>query len=556
VSEGAGRRGAAPFVLLALAAGGGVFRWALERGRVLLYGDATAHLAIARRMVDSATPGLSQWGTVWLPLPHLLMALTVWHTAWWRNGVAGALPSLAALALATGFLHRIARRHWGAGAAAWAAAFFCLNPSLLYLSAVPMTESVYLAAFLGMVDACSRFSANPDPRLAWQAGAWGLAGSLCRYDGWFALPFALAALLLASGGKAEGARRLAGGMRHAALGPRQGGRGGGDMGVAGRVGGFWGRAWGAGWRFCLVAGAGPVLWLIYNWWYLDDPLAFARGPYSARQIYLNALRQGGARYPGDHALAVATLYFFKTVVLTCGVPLMAVALLGLLGWRPWAKQPAAWLLLLPLPWYLWAMWTGNVPVFVPQYWPHGYYNVRYGVQLLPAVAAFSGMAVAALGRGVKRMLLAPGWRASTGAVLGVGLLCGGGYAGMLGGTGPIAYAEAVHNAPARLEMEHALAQALTARRPGERILMYYGTYPGALADDGIAVREVVQESNFLVWQDALFAPHKHVDWVVAEARGPVAKLVNRRDLGEYFHLVATLRVASQPTIEVYRRNEP
>jgi len=541
VSERAGGRGSAPFVLLALAAGGGVFLWALRRSRLLLYGDATAHLAIARRMVDSATPGLSQWGTVWLPLPHLLMALTVWHTAWWRNGVAGALPSLAALGLATWFLHRIARRHWGAGAAAWAAAFFCLNPSLLYLSAVPMTETVYLAAFLGLVDACSRYSVQPENRIAWQAGAWGLAGSLCRYDGWFVLPFALGALLLARGGEAEGVRHVEGGIWHSARGAAR----------------FWQRAWAVCWRFCLVAGAGPVLWLVYNWWYLDDPLAFARGPYSARQIYLIALRHGGARYPGDHALAVATLYFLKTVVLTCGVPLMAVTLLGLLGWRSWAKQPAAWLLLLPLPWYLWAMWTGNVPIFVPQYWPHGYYNLRYGAQMLPAVAAFSGMAAAELWRGVGRLSLPAGLgRAAAGAALGVGVLCGGGYVSMLGGTGPIAYAEAVHNAPARLAMEHALAQALAARRPGERILMYYGTYPGALADDGIAVREVVQESNFLLWQDALFAPHKQVDWVVAEAHGPVAKLVNRRDLAEYFHPVATLRVASQPTIEVYRRNEP
>jgi len=532
-AEAEGRGGAA-FALLALAAGGGTLLWALARGRVLLYGDATAHLAIARRMVDSATPGLSQWGTVWLPLPHLLMALTVWHTAWWRNGVAGALPAVAALGLATWLLHRIVSRHWGAGAAGWAAAFFCLNPSLLYLSAVPMTESVYLAAFLGLVDACSRYAVRPDRRIAWQAGAWGLAGSLCRYDGWFVLPFALGALLWAGGrGRSDLANRQGGGF-----------------------GAGWGGAWGATWRFCLVSGAGPVLWLVYNGWYLDDPLAFARGPYSARQIYLNALRHGGARYPGDHALGLAALYFMKAVVLTCGAPLLAVGLLGLLGWRWWRRQAAAWLLLLPLPWYLWAMWTGNVPIFVPQYWPHGYYNVRYGAQLLPAVAAFSGMAVAGLWRGVGRLTLPAAWRARTGAALGVALLCGGGYVGMLAGGGPIAYAEAVHNAPARLAMEHALARTLAARRPGERILMYYGDYPGALADDGIAVREVVQESNFLLWQDALFAPQKHVDWVVAEADGPVAKLVNRRDLSEYFHAVATLRVATQPTIEVYRRNEP
>ena len=41
-------------------------------GHTLYYGDAVAHLNIARRIVDSRTPGLDQIGTVWLPLPHML----------------------------------------------------------------------------------------------------------------------------------------------------------------------------------------------------------------------------------------------------------------------------------------------------------------------------------------------------------------------------------------------------------------------------------------------------------------------------------------------------
>ena len=40
---------------------------------MLYYGDADAHLKIARRIVDSQTPGYEQIGTVWLPLLHLLM---------------------------------------------------------------------------------------------------------------------------------------------------------------------------------------------------------------------------------------------------------------------------------------------------------------------------------------------------------------------------------------------------------------------------------------------------------------------------------------------------
>ncbi len=63
------------------------------RATLLYYGDAEAHLNIARRIVDSRTPGCDQIGTVWLPLPHLLMLPFVRNDWLWRSGLAGAIPS-------------------------------------------------------------------------------------------------------------------------------------------------------------------------------------------------------------------------------------------------------------------------------------------------------------------------------------------------------------------------------------------------------------------------------------------------------------------------------
>ncbi|MGH9475816.1 MAG: hypothetical protein ACRD1C_05750 [Terriglobales bacterium] len=494
------------YALIGLVTGAATLLWSLANGRTLLYGDATAHLAIARRIVDSATPGLSQWGTVWLPLPHLLMAPLVGFMPLWRDGLAGAVPALLALATGTWLLHRVIKRAWGAGAAAWAAAFYCLNPSLLYLSAVPMTEAIYLAAYLGLVDQCGAYWADGDRKHVWRAGVWGLAASLCRYDGWFVLPFALGVMVLR------------------------------------RRGEWWPRAW----RFCAVSGLGPGFWFAYNWFYFGDPLYFARGPYSAQAL------AGSTGYPGEHALGIAALYYLKTVTLTVGVPLAILALSGLLLWRRWRGQPVSWLLLLPLPWYLWAMWSGNVPIFLPQYWPHGFYNLRYGVQLLPAVALFSGLMTAGLVGVARRVTLLHG-RLAQGLAVGLAVLCGGGYAAMLRPPGPPAYAEAVHNAPARLAMEHALAQALAGWHRGQRVLMYYGTYPGALADDGIPLHAVIQESNFRLWQHALAAPHAYVQWVVIESGSPTERLVNWSDLRQYFIEAKVLHVPSQHGIEVYRR---
>ena len=67
-----------------------------QRGEVTLYGDAVAHMNIARRVFDSKTPGLLQLGTVWLPLPHLLVIPFLISTEMWKRGAGGSIPSMVA----------------------------------------------------------------------------------------------------------------------------------------------------------------------------------------------------------------------------------------------------------------------------------------------------------------------------------------------------------------------------------------------------------------------------------------------------------------------------
>jgi len=88
--------------LAVLSAGAVAFvQW---HGWALYYGDAEAHLEIARRVVDSRTPGYSQIGTVWLPLPHVLMLPLVANDWLWRTGLAGAIPSAICFVVAGLFL--------------------------------------------------------------------------------------------------------------------------------------------------------------------------------------------------------------------------------------------------------------------------------------------------------------------------------------------------------------------------------------------------------------------------------------------------------------------
>src|SRR5437879_7805150 len=85
------------------------FFYYLRHGDLLLYGDAVAHINIARRVFDSRTPGILQLGTVWLPLPHLLMLPFLLSRWLWQTGIGGSIPSLIAYVFSVVGIFRLVR---------------------------------------------------------------------------------------------------------------------------------------------------------------------------------------------------------------------------------------------------------------------------------------------------------------------------------------------------------------------------------------------------------------------------------------------------------------
>src|SRR3989338_8505791 len=103
-------------------------------GLGLAYNDARSHLDIGRRVVEGLKPGLAQLGSVWLPLPHILMAPTVWNDFMWHSGLAGAIQSMASF-VATALLIYAFLRKLGVGLLGrlFAVAVFAANLNILYL---------------------------------------------------------------------------------------------------------------------------------------------------------------------------------------------------------------------------------------------------------------------------------------------------------------------------------------------------------------------------------------------------------------------------------------
>src|SRR5215472_13458540 len=159
-------------------------------GLTLSHYDARGHLIVARRIVDSITPGWQQIGAVWLPLPHLINAIPVQIDWLYRTGASAVLISVFSFALATAAIAWIAGTLTGSSLAALVgAAVFALNPNVVYLQATPMTEPLLLGLTLAGV--ALLIAHVHDGRRSALAGVTLALACLTRYEAW---PITYAAL--------------------------------------------------------------------------------------------------------------------------------------------------------------------------------------------------------------------------------------------------------------------------------------------------------------------------------------------------------------------------
>src|SRR5688500_19625048 len=92
----------------------------------LAHYDARAHLVVARRIIDSLTPGWQQIGAVWLPLPHLLNMLPVQIDSMYRSGASAIAISVMSTALAAWAMSSVIVRFTGSASGAIAASALLL----------------------------------------------------------------------------------------------------------------------------------------------------------------------------------------------------------------------------------------------------------------------------------------------------------------------------------------------------------------------------------------------------------------------------------------------
>jgi len=512
------------------------FLFYYRRGEVLLYGDAVAHINIARRVFDSKTPGLLQLGTVWLPLPHLLMLPFLLSDEMWRGGAGGSIPSMAAYVFSVTGIFRLVRGVLsrdreldGAGRiTAWGAAIvYGANPNLIYMQSTAMTEVLYLALFIWAVVYFSEF-VRRDSKALTKCGLCVVAACLTRYDGWLLAGVMAAAAIAIAAANFE------------------------DQPLRRTVA-----------KFVILAAAGPLLWLAYNAAVYRNPLEFANGPYSAQAI----AKKSATINPAAGSVYAGAAYFLKAAELNLAEKMwlerlwLALAGLGLLAVRAdWKRWWPTLLLAIPIPFYALSLAYGGVPIFVPPWWPFSHYNVRYGLQLLPAMVVFGALGFLFMVEVVKS---SPWFAAKFSRGMMLSMSCAtlalvtASYIGIWQAQ-PVGYREAAINSRGRQALEKRVAVWLKSLPPNSTILMYLGEHVGAVEQAGIPLRSVINEGNHRVWKQpvdsqglwerALADPGALADYVVAFDGDPVSKGRQGRQLPE----VVEIETTGQPRAVIYR----
>ena len=352
------------YLLLILSIGLGVvsilyYLHYLNNGLGLNYNDARSHLDIGRRVVEGLKPGIAQLGSVWLPLNHILMIPLVWNDWAWHSGFAGAVWNMISFVGTGVLIYKILEifnvktlgRIFGV-------LVFSANLNVLYLQSTAMTEPLLLATMTAGCYYLLLWSKDEKIINLVKSSFWIMMATLVRYDGWFLLGFAtavVAILVLIKRGY-----RVSEGLTV---------------------------------MFVTMGGFGIVLWIVWNWTIFGDPLYFMLGPFSAHSQQQVLLESGNL--PTKYNLLLSIKVYFYSLFYNS---ITTTALLGFFGGiilfldkkiKPELRF-ASIALMSPLFFNIVALFFGFSVIYVQGISGNTWFNVRYGVMLMPTFAIFTG----------------------------------------------------------------------------------------------------------------------------------------------------------------------
>jgi len=330
----------------------GAYIWYFAQGETLLHGDARSRLIIARRVFDSLTPGLVQLGGIWPPFPQILFLPTIWSNVFYYSGLSGSLVSIVSATLGLILLSKMVLEISKSKIVTIiAASVYVLNPSFLYMTTTPMTETLFISLMIASTYYLWKWVITEKVIYLPLAGIIIVAASLTRYEGWFLAIFSALTVAIVAFSRRKSFSEMEG---HFFL-------------------------------FSTIAFAGIAGWFLYNLLIYGNILEFALGEGSSAQQ--TALGDPLLLTKGN--LIQSILRYLSATVLNIGYISLAVTVLGSFLAALKMKKYIIPVVLFstPLIFNTISLFTGQSDLFTYHFPPYtSVHHVRLALLMLPLAA--------------------------------------------------------------------------------------------------------------------------------------------------------------------------
>ncbi len=472
------------------------FYWFLN-GDITAYGDSRAHLNIARRVVDSLTPGIAQFGGTWLPLLHILMIPTIWIDFMWQSGISGSIVNMVAYCIGMIVLYKLAYELTNSRLSALIVyVAVALNINILYFQSTPMTEVLFISTLIIALYFLFRWRKEFRITDLIASGFFFFLTSFNRYEGWIVVIGAMIVVGLISLVKFGKNKAEA------------------DLMI-----------------FSMIACLGIALWFLWQLVIFGNPLDFLQNEFAAgvntardieagtvptyKNLWLSILTE---MYASFHTSGVVlTLLGFISIILfilkkNVGILRSAMALM-LISMIPFLFEVLV-------------VYRGNVPVYVPEIRINKeippFFNVRYALYFLPGLALFIAYQFKknSVKVGILIVLLINNF-----------LLLG------YGGDSQILAMKDWGNLKSR---EHLDAKEWFINNYDHGIvLVSVASSDAFIFNSGLPMKRFISEGSGKYWTESLQKPNKYARWIIIQDSGRdlLVRKINTLDLRRRFTLL-------------------
>lgn len=336
------------------------------------YRDSIFRMEAARRFFDSDNPGIiNQLGTVWLPVPNLILMPFAYVDYLWRTGIAASIINFPLFVISSIIVFLSVKKITENVIATWFGfLIFVLNYNILYFQTTSMTEQMYITFLICSFYFLLNWAKEKQLRHLIYSSLFISLSVGTRYDAWPVAFVSIGIVFIIS--------------------------------ILDKNKPF---------KSVFIFGLLPVslilIWFWYNWLFYGDALEFSRGKFST--LYQLKYYEDNGRLLTKNNFFLSLKVYISSVLLYSGNLYTVMAFAGLVIFAFYNKlKPKSlpvYVLWVALPTTLLLLYKGQLIIELPNSEPAGYFNSRYGLYLFPAIAVYSGIFVAYLNKYLKKKIL-------------------------------------------------------------------------------------------------------------------------------------------------------